>query len=353
MKLTVVGFGQGGSRIADEFARWNKKARRSRGMNIVTDTFAVDTDAGNLVALSDIGFDYRHRVLIGGGKTGGYGLDGINKLGAELAWESREDIVDAIRANERLFESDAFLLVAATAGGTGSGAISAIAPYLKERYPKMAVYVMAVLPFRHEEVSEERAIFNSAVCLKSVYETADAVFLVDNDKLTHRSHIQGVEPAIINERIVAPFYNLLGIGEEKRARYVGARVLDAGDIMQVLSGWTAIGRAFSPLPRFSFRRGREAHQGLMLMDEAISELSVSCHTRDSGRALYLISAPARETSLEMVTELVDYLRQITNQAVIRNGDYPGETAKKEIVLVLSQLGNVERVKELYRALSRK
>jgi cell division GTPase FtsZ len=353
MKLTVVGFGRGGSRIADEFARWNKKARRSRGLDIVTDTFAVDTDVENLAALGDIGFDYRHRVLIGGGKTGGHGLDKISELGAELAWEAREDIVDAIRANKQLFESDAFLLVAATAGGTGSGAISAITPYLKERYPKMAVYVMAVLPFRHEEVSEERVIFNSAVCLKSVYEAADAVFLVDNDKLTHRAPALRAEPAKINEHIVAPFYNLLGVGEEKKARYIGARMLDAGDIMQVLSGWTAIGCAFSPLPRFGFRHSREAHQGLRLMDEAISELSVSCHTRDAARALYLISAPARGISMEMVTELGDYLKQITRQAVIRDGDYPRETDRKEIVLVLSQLGDVERVRELYRALSRK
>lgn len=353
MKLTVVGFGQGGSRIADEFARWNKRARRSRGLDIVTDTFAVDTDAGNLVALRDIGFNYRHRVLIGGGSTGGHGLGGSNELGAELAREAREDIVDAIRTDKRLFESDAFLLVAATAGSTGSGAISVITPYLRERYPKMAVYVMAVLPFRHEEVSEDRAVFNSAVCLKSVYEAADAVFLVDNDKLAHRAPALSAELAKINEIIVAPFYNLLSVGEEKKARYVGARMLDAGDIMQVLAGWSVIGRAFLPLPRFSFRRGREAHEGLRLMDEAISGLSVSCRTRDATRALYLISAPTRGISLEMVTELGDYLRQITRQAVIRGGDYPRETAKKEMVLVLSQLGDVERVRELYRALSRK
>jgi len=311
----------------------------------------VDTDADDLAALGDIGFDYHHRILIGGRKTGGRGLDSLNELGAQFTREAREDIANAIRTDKELFESDAFLLVAATAGGTGSGAISVMAPYLKERYPKMAIYAMVVLPFRHEEVSDDKVIINSAVCLKSVYEAASAVFLVDNDKLTQHAPNLIAEPAGTNGFIAAPFYNLLCVGGEKKARYVGARMLDAGDIMQVLSGWTAVGCASLPLPRFSFRPTREAHQELRLMDEAISGLSVSCHARDAGRALYLISAPAREISLEAVTELGEYLSQITHQAVIRDGDYPRETAKKEIVLVLSQLGDVARVRELYQAMS--
>ena len=34
MKLVIIGFGQAGSRIADEFARLNKRARSQRGIDV-------------------------------------------------------------------------------------------------------------------------------------------------------------------------------------------------------------------------------------------------------------------------------------------------------------------------------
>jgi len=37
------------------------------------------------------------------------------------------------------------------------------------------VYSLIVLPFEHEEKAEERALYNTAVCLKSVYSVADAL----------------------------------------------------------------------------------------------------------------------------------------------------------------------------------
>jgi len=71
MKLAVVGLGQCGDRIADEFARLNKKARSQRGIEIVTGAFAVNTDAADLSGLQTIKSDYQHRILIGGRRTGG------------------------------------------------------------------------------------------------------------------------------------------------------------------------------------------------------------------------------------------------------------------------------------------
>ncbi len=65
MKLVVAGFGQCGGRIADEFSRMNRKAHSQRGIEIVTGTFAVNTDAADLSGLTSIKRDYRHRILIG------------------------------------------------------------------------------------------------------------------------------------------------------------------------------------------------------------------------------------------------------------------------------------------------
>ena len=74
MKLLVIGCGQCGGRIADEFARLNRRAQAERGINIITDTFAVNTDIADLSGLSFIRPDPQHRILIGGQKTSGHRL---------------------------------------------------------------------------------------------------------------------------------------------------------------------------------------------------------------------------------------------------------------------------------------
>ena len=119
MKLVVIGLGQCGGRIADEFARLNGRAHSRRGMTIITGTFAVNTDAADLSGLSSVKNDHRHRILIGSRKTGGHGVGKINELGAEIAKEDADKIIDAVRTTKRFFETDAFLLIAGSAGGTG------------------------------------------------------------------------------------------------------------------------------------------------------------------------------------------------------------------------------------------
>ena len=146
MKLVVVGFGQCGGRVADEFAKLNKRARGRRGIEIITGTYAVNTDAADLSGLTTIRKDYQHRILIGSRKTGGHGVGKINELGAEIAREDGDKVIGAIRTTERFFETDAFLFIASAAGGTGSGAISVITQQIKERYADKPIYNLIVLP---------------------------------------------------------------------------------------------------------------------------------------------------------------------------------------------------------------
>jgi len=182
MKLVVIGLGQCGGRIADEFARLNKRARSQRGIEIVTGTFAVNTDGADLSGLTSIRRDYQHRILIGGRKTGGHGVGKINELGAEIARDDADKVIDAIRTTRHFYETDAFLLIAGAGGGTGSGSISVITQHVKERYTDKPVYGAIVLPFEHEEQTEERTIYNAATCLKSSYLVADAIIIVDNQR---------------------------------------------------------------------------------------------------------------------------------------------------------------------------
>jgi len=356
MKLVVIGFGQCGGRVADEFARLNNRAHRQRGIEITPGVFAVNTDAADLSGLSTIKSDYQHRVLIGGEKTRGHGVAKLSELGAEIAREDGDKVVDAIRSAKRFFEADAFLLIAGAAGGTGSGVMPVMTQRVKERYGDKPVYSLIVLPFEHEEGTEERTIYNTAVCLKSAYSVADAVFLVDNQRYVRKDSSLKNNIAKINELIVAPFYNLLCAGEEKKAKHIGAKVLDAGDIIQTLSGWTVVGYGSSPLPllRLPFERTRnfrkkstETYKGLQSMDQAISELSVECNTQDSQGALYLLSAPAREMNMDLIKELGDYLQNIAPEAVVRNGDYPREQGVVDVTVILSQLSDVEKVRQYY------
>jgi tubulin-like protein CetZ len=356
MKLVVIGFGQCGGRVADEFARLNIRARGLRGLNIVTGAYAVNTDIADLSGLTTIKSDFDHRILIGNKKTGGHGVGKINELGAELAREDSDKVIETIR-NARFFtETDAFLLVASAAGGTGSGAIGVMTQLIKERYVDKPVYNLIVLPFEHEEITEDRTVYNVATCLKSSYLVADAVFLVDNQRFTMKDSPISHNLNKINTMIVQPFFNMLCAGEEKNHRYIGAKILDAGDIIQTLVGWTTLGygRSQSPKLKSFFKVGRDfrdkAHQtqkGIQALDEAVSGLSIKCNPLDSKRALYLISAPAREINVDLIKELGTYIKTMSPEAIIRSGDYPREKGAMDVTLILSELSDVERVRNFF------
>jgi len=352
----VVGFGQCGGRIADEFERLNRRAHGLRGIDIIVDSFAVNTDSTDLAGIQSISPTYQHRILIGAGTTHGHGVAKISEVGADVAREDADKVLDAMKANPRFFESDAFLLIAGAAGGTGSGATPVMAKAIKERFSDKPVYALIVLPFEHEETAEERALYNTAVCLKSIYQVADAVILVDNQRYVRKDFSLQNNITKINQLIAEPFFDLLCAGEEKNRKHIGAKVLDAGDIIQTLCGWSAIGYGEIKLPLITFptdwsknfrKRGTRTHKGIEVMDQALSELSIECNPADAQRALYLLAAPVKEMNMELVKELGDYLKSFAPQAIIRNGDYPREKGLLDVVVILSELSDVEKVRSYY------
>lgn len=356
MKLLVIGLGQCGGNIAEGFVRINKRARLHRGIEIVTGAYAVNTDLGDLSRLSHIKSDYGHRIVIGELKAGGHGVGKVSELGADIAKEDADKVIEAIRSTPHFFESDAFLLIAGAAGGTGSGALPIMTQLIKERYVGKPVYNLIVLPFEHEEQTERRIIYNSAKCLKSAYAVADAIFLVDNEKYVKKNSTLRHNLAQVNDIVIEPFYNILCAGEEKKAKYLGGRVLDAGDIMQTIIGWTVIGYGKSQLSFFRLPFGIsfgsrdkdiETRQGTEAMDQAIRELSFRCDPADAARALYLISAPVSEINITIIQKFGEHFRNLVPQATIRNGDYPRGKRALEVSLILSQLKSVEKVERYY------
>ncbi|MGD0779312.1 MAG: cell division protein FtsZ [Dehalococcoidales bacterium] len=356
MKLIIIGIGQCGGRIADEFARLNKRAHSSHGLNIITGAFAVNTDIADLSGLVTIKSTYE-RILIGNQKTQGHGVGKINELGAEIAHEDADKVIEAIRNTEGFAETDAFLLTASGAGGTGSGAISVITKQIKERYVDKPVYNLIVLPFEHEIVTEDRTVYNVATCLKSSYLVADAIFLVDNQRFVMKDSPLTANLAQINQMIVNPFFNLLCAGEEKKPQFIGAKILDAGDIIQTLVGWTALGYGQSQPPKSKFFSSNASHdfrdkasetqRGTYALDEAISNLSVKCNPLDSKRALYIVSAPSKDINVELVKELGTYIKNIAPEAIIRSGDYPREKGNLDVTLILSEMSDMEAVRSYF------
>jgi cell division GTPase FtsZ len=348
VKLLVIGLGQCGGRIADEFARLGMRARSERQLNIITGVFAVNTDVADLSGLYSIRPDYQHRVLIGGNKTGGHGVGKINELGAEIAREDGDKVIDSLRETPQFEETDAFLLIASAAGGTGSGSIATITQRLKERYAEKPLYNLVVLPFQHEEETEGRTIYNAATCLKSCYLVADAVVIVDNQRYISKNYSIKGNLSKINSLIAEPFYNLLCAGEETKPQFIGSRILDAGDIIQTLSGWTVIGHSQAQNPRrknpFDFRdKMAEGQRGVQLINNAISELSLRCNPADAGRGLYLISAPHKEMDISLVKDIGTHLKRIAPEAIIRTGDYPREKGPLNVTVILSELGGVNKI----------
>jgi cell division GTPase FtsZ len=358
MKLTVIGLGQCGSRIADQFARLDRKAQTERRTHIAPNVFAVNTDQADLTGLTYIKKDYLHRIIIGLRQTLGHGVGKINELGAELAREDGDKLIDAMKAESGIYESHAFLLIAGTAGGTGSGSIPVLAQMIKERYLSKPIYALVVLPFEHEINSEARSVFNTATCLKSIYDVVDAVFLADNQRYVRKdaSLINNIEK--INKAIAAPFYDLLCAGEVTKHKHVGARTIDAGDLIATIEGWTALGLGRTELPSLRFpwevrkkhfrEKAIESFRGSQALDASLSDLSISCNPKDSSKIIYALSGPPKEMNMDMVKSISEYLKDIAPTALIRGGDFPGEKHFIDVTLVLSQLSSIPKIEMFYQ-----
>ncbi len=357
MKLTVIGLGQCGCRIADHFARLNFKARAQRKATIAPTIIAVNTDQADLTGLRFIKNDYMHRVLLGLRQTLGHGVGKINELGAQLAKEDSDKVLDAVKATPQFYETHAFFLIAGAAGGTGSGALPIIARAVKDRYISKPVYALVVLPFEHEQNTESRSTYNTATCLKSTYDVVDAIFLADNQRYVRKdaSLVSNIDR--INRMIAEPFYDLMCAGEVTKAKYVGSRTIDAGDIIASLEGWTAIGLGRTELPSFRFPweirkktfrdKALESFRGTQALDATITDLSLTCDPKDAGKAIYIISGPERELNMDMVKSISDYIKELASNALIRGGDFPGERHFIDVTLILSQLSFVPRIKDFY------
>lgn len=352
MKLMVIGVGDCGCRIAAEFAELNRKARTERHVDIITCAYAVNNDQETLDAVTKSGREWLRPVVI----RGSLGADSkSSEAGAKLIRQESERLMLAMRLGA-FVDTDAFLFVAGAGGSLGSGGIPVITQLLKERRVDKPVYALIILPF-DSELDDPSIVRNTAICLKSLDKLVDAVILVDNGGL---GVVGDVIPASdttgLNREIVYLFYDLLCAGEMTGSKYVGGKVLDAGDIVQTFSGWTAIGvgRAELKSSPFPWRRaksfeekGGETRRAVEAMNLALMRLSVDCKLEDAGKALYLLVAPVEQASVDMVKVLGNRLRELAPNAEIRDGSFYGAKGFTQVTVAISELIYVDRIKSYY------
>jgi cell division GTPase FtsZ len=347
MKLITIGLGQCGNRISDEFARLGKKAKRERGANVIIDAFAVDTDASAMGGLQYIKSHSDRRIVVGENKTRSHGTGGMAELGSQILKDDGYKVVDAIRTAKRFTDTDAFLLIAGAAGGTGSGGISELISQIRERYVDKLIYALIVLPFEHEEEIDERTSYNTAMCLKSVHSLADATFLIDNQRYAAKGYSLAGNIAKTNRLIAEPFFSPLCAGEEKKRERIGVHILDAGGIIQSLSGWTIIGYGKLNLPIITLPWDEVENRGNQAMEIALSELSLNSDISQATNALYLVSAPEKEMNIDLVKYIGERIRSIAPDAKINYGDYPFNKGIIDVTLIFSGLKDVEKITDYY------
>jgi len=356
MKIVVVGIGQCGCNIADEFYHINNYSKLflHRGIEILTDAFAVNTDETDLGGLTHIPKDKHHRIVIGTMRTFGHGVGKINADAAKIAKECNSVITDSVLQSKKFHQSDGIVVIASGGGGTGSGAIGWVVKGLKERVEK-PVYAIVVLPFAYEEKGDTSyAVTNTATCLNTVNQYADAVFLLDNERFGRMDTSLATNFKEMNHEMAKSFYDLFCAGEEKRRKYVGSKVVDAGDIKQSLEGVSAVGRGeinlstFYRLKKNQFREAvKEAISAAGALGQAMDNLSVRVNMEDTGKILALVCAPKDVINVGVLDQISTFLQERSPRSVIRIGDYPRRGKEISVTLIVSKLTKVARMTDLY------
>ena len=316
MKLVVVGTGQGGSNIADEFVALGQWVWNNRRVRIFTGTesdplakgvFAVNLGAGDLYGLEHIPQTDDHTILLGTtDEFRGRGAGKVNADGAEQARRDSRKIVSTIRDHGDVYSADAIMVIATTAGGTGSGSVGVIVDVLKEEFKK-PVYAMLVLPFENQ-YDEPDSVINTATCLKKYWKTPRPTqfsWWTTRSSPASRT-LWGVNFATINRKIADSFMDILCVGEETDRRFIG-EVLDANDVIRILKGPTVIGVSHAAVPmsrkprsngllgrlrntdraqqHFSVSKA-QIERAQTVVTQALAELSLDCEYYEDGKVLY-------------------------------------------------------------------
>jgi len=357
MKLALIGFGQAGGKIVDKFLWYD----RQTNSNVVRTAIAINTAKADLMGLEYV--PEENRVLIGQSRVKGHGVGADNELGAQIAEEEIDEIQGTIDGVP-VHEIDAFLIVAALGGGTGSGGAPVLARHLKRIYTE-PVYGLGVLP-----ASDEGGIYtlNAARSFETFVNEADNLLVFDNDawRQTGESVEAGYDS--INEEIARRFGVLFSAGEVSAGDAVGESVVDASEVINTLGsgGVTTVGYAAEPvetsrdaglLSRLKGSDGEGFEDASnttnritsLVRKAALGRLTLPCEIDGTERALVVVSGAPQHLNRKGLERARKWIEDQTGSMEVRGGDYPLPNAEKvAAVTVLSGVTKVPRIKELQR-----
>jgi cell division protein FtsZ len=156
--IKIVGVGGAGSNVLDRIVL--------DGLN-KADLIAINTDVQSLASSVAA-----HKVQLGRTVTRGLGAGGDPELGYNAAYESADEIRQALTNARMIF------VCTGLGGGTGSGAAPAVAQVARES--GSLVVVFATLPFAFEG---KRRLAQAQEALAKLRENADAVICFENDRM--------------------------------------------------------------------------------------------------------------------------------------------------------------------------
>ncbi|WP_262178897.1 tubulin/FtsZ family protein [Haloarcula laminariae] len=346
MRLALLGVGQAGGKVTEAFLEYADRT----DSDIVVDALAVNTAKADLLGLDRI--PVSNRLLIGTDRVKGHGVGADNELGAEIAADDSEVVLDAV-AGMPTHEIDAFLLVAGLGGGTGSGVAPYLAKELRRRYEE-PVYGLGLLPGK-----DEGGIYtlNAARSFQTFVREVDNLVVYDNDTMASGGDSLAGGFAKANEDLARRFGVLFAAGETDGSA-VPEQVVDASEIINTLGcgGVSTFGYASSPIER---KRGLFGGKGrpdtsdatpriLALVRQAtLGRLTLPCEITSAERALVVVAGPPEMLSRNGVEKARTWLEEATGTMEVRGGDFPVPDADEVAAAVLlSGVSDVPRVKEL-------
>ena len=350
MKLALIGFGQAGGKVVDEFLAFDDRIDGG----FVESAIAVNSATTDLKGLEHVSKE--NRVLIGQARVKGHGVGADNELGAEIAENDIDEIQHAID-RVPVHEVDAFLVVAGMGGGTGSGGAPVLAKHLKRIYTQ-PVYGLGVLPG-----TDEGGIYtlNAARSFRTFVDEVDNLLLFDND--AWRSAGESVEGGYdrINREIVERFGLLFAAGEVEQGDHVAESVVDSSEIINTLSssGVSTIGYASETVETndgllSSLTGGDEFDEGAatnrltsLVRKATLGRLTLPCDVGSADRGLVVATGPPSQLNRKGIERGRQWLEDETGSMEIRGGDYPiPERDDVGAIVLLSGVTDVPRVDRL-------
>ncbi|MDQ2052302.1 tubulin/FtsZ family protein [Natronolimnohabitans sp. A-GB9] len=351
MKLALIGFGQAGGKIVDQFLAYDDAIDGG----FVTSAIAVNTATTDLQGLERI--PSGNRVLVGQARVNGHGVGADNELGADV---TESDIGEIQRAIDEIptHEIDAFLVVAGMGGGTGSGGAPVLAKHLKRIYTQ-PVYGLGVLP-----ATDEGGIYtlNAARSFRTFVREVDNLLVFDND--AWRSAGESVEGGYdrINREIVERFGLLFAAGEVGHGDAVGETVVDSSEIINTLSGGgvSTIGYASETVDTSSdgllssltggdggIDDGEATTRLTSLVRKAtLGRLTLPCDAASADRGLVVATGSSDHLSRKGLERGRQWLEDETGSMEIRGGDYPTTDDEVGAIVLLSGVSDVPRIDQL-------